>query len=243
MSDRRTFLKTSLGGLAGLAPCRCWAASRLPADAVPAPAARAAALATAKVTDRVSVITGAPGNVVVLSSGDGVLLVDSGSAALAPAVRKQPGRRQCAHAVQHALSRRPDRRKRAVRQGRRRDPRAHHHQAVAGGRLLRAGGRPLGEGAAEGSRAHRDVPRQGRDEGRRGDHRVRLSARGAHARRRLCVSSGIPTCWRQAMWSRHCAIRRSTGMRAAGWAAGPMPWTTCSNSSMTRRASCRPTAR
>ena len=83
MSDRRHFLKTSLGGLAvALAGCQ-----QNPAQPKSAPAARVP-MATEKVTDRVSVISGAPGNVVVLSSGDGVM-VDSGSMALAPAVRKQ----------------------------------------------------------------------------------------------------------------------------------------------------------
>jgi glyoxylase-like metal-dependent hydrolase (beta-lactamase superfamily II) len=42
----------------------------------------------AKVTDRVAVIADAPGNVVVVQTGEGLLLVDSGSVALAPAVRK-----------------------------------------------------------------------------------------------------------------------------------------------------------
>jgi cyclase len=80
MSDRRHFLKTSLGGLAvALAGCQ-----QNPAQ----PQAARVPMATEKVSDRISVISGAPGNVVVLSSGDGVL-VDSGSTALAPAVRKQ----------------------------------------------------------------------------------------------------------------------------------------------------------
>jgi glyoxylase-like metal-dependent hydrolase (beta-lactamase superfamily II) len=46
-----------------------------------------AALSNEKLTERVSVISGAPGNIVALSSSDGVVLVDSGSAALAKAVR------------------------------------------------------------------------------------------------------------------------------------------------------------
>ncbi len=93
-SDRRTFLKTGLGGLAGLtslplvgslAGCQ-----QLPVreSAGPVQSRNAKALPITKVTDRVSVITGAPGNVVVLSAGDGVLLVDSGSVALAPSVQK-----------------------------------------------------------------------------------------------------------------------------------------------------------
>jgi cyclase len=93
-SDRRTFLKTGLGGLAGLtslplvgslAGCQ-----QLPVrqSAGPVHSRNAKALPITKVTDRVSVITGAPGNVVVLSSGDGVLMVDSGSVELAPSVQK-----------------------------------------------------------------------------------------------------------------------------------------------------------
>jgi glyoxylase-like metal-dependent hydrolase (beta-lactamase superfamily II) len=83
MSDRRHFLKTSLGGLAvALAGCQ-----QNPAQPKAAQAARMP-MATEKITDRVSVISGAPGNVVLLSSGNGVM-VDSGSTALAPAVRKQ----------------------------------------------------------------------------------------------------------------------------------------------------------
>jgi glyoxylase-like metal-dependent hydrolase (beta-lactamase superfamily II) len=45
-------------------------------------------LPVTKVTDRISVITDAPGNVLVLNAGDGVLLVDAGSVELAPAVQK-----------------------------------------------------------------------------------------------------------------------------------------------------------
>jgi cyclase len=45
------------------------------------------ALPSEPLGDRVRVITGAPGNVVAVSTGDGVLLVDSGSAERAPALR------------------------------------------------------------------------------------------------------------------------------------------------------------
>jgi glyoxylase-like metal-dependent hydrolase (beta-lactamase superfamily II) len=45
-------------------------------------------MSTTKLTDRVSVIAGAPGNVVVLSEGSSTVLVDSGSTALAAAVQK-----------------------------------------------------------------------------------------------------------------------------------------------------------
>jgi glyoxylase-like metal-dependent hydrolase (beta-lactamase superfamily II) len=75
MTDRRGFLQTGLGALAALAAAPHWAA------------ARTAALPTQKLTDRVTVIGGAPGNVIALSTDKGVLLVDSGSVALAPSVR------------------------------------------------------------------------------------------------------------------------------------------------------------
>jgi glyoxylase-like metal-dependent hydrolase (beta-lactamase superfamily II) len=75
--DRRSFL---LGTVAvGLAGCQQNPARTQSAHA---------AVSTAKISDRVSVISGVPGNVIVLSSSDGVLLVDSGSTALAAAVQK-----------------------------------------------------------------------------------------------------------------------------------------------------------
>jgi glyoxylase-like metal-dependent hydrolase (beta-lactamase superfamily II) len=93
-SDRRKFLKAGLGGLAGLSSLPLVGSlagcQQLPvrqsAGGARAPAARA--LPVAKVTERISVISGAPGNVVVLTGGDGLLLVDSGSVEFAPAVQK-----------------------------------------------------------------------------------------------------------------------------------------------------------
>jgi glyoxylase-like metal-dependent hydrolase (beta-lactamase superfamily II) len=89
--DRRSFLKTSLGGLAGLTAAPLLGSLAGCASSPGAPGASPAAAKSLPVTPlagRVSVITGAPGNVVVLQAKDGVVLVDSGSAALAPAVRK-----------------------------------------------------------------------------------------------------------------------------------------------------------
>jgi glyoxylase-like metal-dependent hydrolase (beta-lactamase superfamily II) len=83
--SRRSFLQGA-GGLAltsALAACQTATTREAP---VPK-----AALTTDKLTDRVSVITGAPGNVIVVSSGDSVMLVDSGSPALAGAVKKSLG--------------------------------------------------------------------------------------------------------------------------------------------------------
>jgi glyoxylase-like metal-dependent hydrolase (beta-lactamase superfamily II) len=73
-----------LGGLAGCAqaPGR---ASATQAAAVPL------AVATRKLTDRVTLLTGAPGNLVALSAADGVVLVDSGAAPAFRAVQKALG--------------------------------------------------------------------------------------------------------------------------------------------------------
>ena len=92
-SDRRHFLHASLTGLAGittlpllggLAGCR-----QTPARSTPGQPA--SGLSTAKLTDRVSIISGAPGNVVVLSANDGLVIVDSGSMSMAKAVRASLG--------------------------------------------------------------------------------------------------------------------------------------------------------
>jgi cyclase len=89
--DRRDFL-TRLAGmgalplLGGLAGCQ-----QTPARSTSGQAQPASALSTAKLTDRISVVSGAPGNVVVLSANDGLVLVDGGSAALAKSVRATLG--------------------------------------------------------------------------------------------------------------------------------------------------------
>jgi len=93
MTDRRSFLRTSLTGLAGLASVPLLGGltgcQQVPTRGEPAVRAtgKAPDLTTQKLADRVTLITDAPGNVLALSSSDGVLLVDSGSAALAKAVR------------------------------------------------------------------------------------------------------------------------------------------------------------
>jgi cyclase len=91
-TDRRTFLQGSLSGLAGLASLPLLGGlagcQQLPSGRSPGPtAARKTALPSEKLADRVMLITGAPGNVVALSSSDGIVLVDSGSPAFAHAVR------------------------------------------------------------------------------------------------------------------------------------------------------------
>ena len=92
-SDRRSFLKTGLGGLAGLTavPLLGGLAGCAPNPSRPSTGTsnvRASVLPITKVSERISVITGAPGNVVVLAEGSNVVLVDSGSTALAGSVQK-----------------------------------------------------------------------------------------------------------------------------------------------------------
>jgi len=103
--SRRGFMRASLTGLAalatvpvlgGLAGCqqslsRQGPSRQAPAQA-PGPIANKTPLATEKLTDRVTLVTGAPGNLVALSSTDGVLLVDSGgSSTFAQGVRASLG--------------------------------------------------------------------------------------------------------------------------------------------------------
>lgn len=87
-TDRRGFLQTGAGGLAGLAVAPLLGGlsgcQELPLGQS---GGGKVALTTEKVTDRISVISGTPGNVVVLTAGDGLLLVDSGAAAAAHALR------------------------------------------------------------------------------------------------------------------------------------------------------------
>jgi glyoxylase-like metal-dependent hydrolase (beta-lactamase superfamily II) len=87
-TDRRSFLQSSLSGLAGLASVALLGelsgCQQLPSREA---TGRKTALTNEKLTERVSVISGAPGNVVVLSASAGIVLVDSGSSALAKAVR------------------------------------------------------------------------------------------------------------------------------------------------------------
>ncbi len=97
-TDRRTFLQGSLGGLAGLASVPLLGSlagcQQVPSRSMSASASVAVptqALASSKLTDRISVISGVPGNVIVLTGSDGVVLVDSGSAALAKAVHANLG--------------------------------------------------------------------------------------------------------------------------------------------------------
>ncbi|HEY1898797.1 MAG TPA: MBL fold metallo-hydrolase [Steroidobacteraceae bacterium] len=95
-ADRRSFLQTSFGGLAGLAAvpllaglagCQQVPTRQSVGGNSQPPTARTGPLPSEPLTERVRLITGAPGNVVALSASDGLLLIDSGSAALANGVR------------------------------------------------------------------------------------------------------------------------------------------------------------
>jgi cyclase len=90
-TDRRKFLQASLTGLAGLASVpllgSLTACQQVPPRGESAAHATGKALPTTKLADRVTLISDAPGNVLALSSSDGLLLVDSGSAEFAGAVR------------------------------------------------------------------------------------------------------------------------------------------------------------
>jgi len=91
-TDRRSFLQASLSGLAGLASAPLLGGlagcQQLPSRQPPGSTiARKTALTTEKLADRVTLMTGAPGNVVALSASDGIALVDSGAADSARAIK------------------------------------------------------------------------------------------------------------------------------------------------------------
>lgn len=80
IANRRRILKSGLSGLAGLASVSLMGslvscsqqASRLPSQML---------------SDRVSLITGAPGNIIALNTSEGMVLVDTGSAEMAASVQ------------------------------------------------------------------------------------------------------------------------------------------------------------
>jgi glyoxylase-like metal-dependent hydrolase (beta-lactamase superfamily II) len=82
-NDRRAFLRGACAGLTSLAAAPLLAAQ----SSTP----RTAAVAVANLNERLRVISNVPGNVLAYNTGNGWLLVDSGSEALAPAVRKALG--------------------------------------------------------------------------------------------------------------------------------------------------------
>ncbi|MEJ1966706.1 MAG: MBL fold metallo-hydrolase [Gammaproteobacteria bacterium] len=95
-TDRRSFLQAGIGGLTGLASlpfigslAGCQQTPSRPAAG--STNAGATAVASEKLAERVTLITGVPGNVIALASDDGVLLVDSGAADSARAVKAKLG--------------------------------------------------------------------------------------------------------------------------------------------------------
>ena len=92
-TDRRSFLQASLSGLAGIAAVPLLGGlegcQQFPTRPQAGPVT---ALPSEKLNDRLSVLSGTPGNVVVLTSSDGLLLVDSGSQAMARSVLAAVGR-------------------------------------------------------------------------------------------------------------------------------------------------------
>jgi glyoxylase-like metal-dependent hydrolase (beta-lactamase superfamily II) len=85
-TNRRSVLKAGLGGLAGLA-----SAPLLGALAGCGPSG--ARLETEALGDRITLVKGAPGNLVALSGEDGIVLVDSGAADMAASVKATLGGR------------------------------------------------------------------------------------------------------------------------------------------------------
>jgi cyclase len=92
MADRRSFLQGSLSGVAGLASvpllgslagCQTLSSGQA--------AARKTALTSERLAERVTLISGAPGNVIAFAGDDGVVLVDSGAAESARAVKARLG--------------------------------------------------------------------------------------------------------------------------------------------------------
>ena len=92
MADRRAFLRSSVGGLAGLGALPILG-GLAGCQQTPARAAtpRAGHVSRSPVAGKVSVIAGVPGNVIVLDAGDGLVLVDSGAASAARAVKSSLG--------------------------------------------------------------------------------------------------------------------------------------------------------
>jgi cyclase len=85
-TDRRNFLKAGMGGVLGLAAVPMLG-SLAGCQSQPATRASRISLQTQALTPRVRVVSGAPGNVVVLDAADGLVLVDSGSVEAAPALQ------------------------------------------------------------------------------------------------------------------------------------------------------------
>jgi len=84
MTDRRRLLKAGLGSVASLVT-----APLLGLMGARTAQAQSESISREAVADRIDVIRGAPGNVLVLSTDDGKVLVDSGSAGMASVVQQR----------------------------------------------------------------------------------------------------------------------------------------------------------
>jgi cyclase len=93
--DRRNVLKAGLGGCTGLAGLSLLGvagyAGRVQAQERGQAAAATARVRAERLNDSVSVISGVPGNVLVVATAQGGVLVDSGSAAMARTLEQQLG--------------------------------------------------------------------------------------------------------------------------------------------------------
>ncbi|MEJ0038120.1 MAG: MBL fold metallo-hydrolase [Gammaproteobacteria bacterium] len=97
-TDRRSFLQAGLGGIAGLAAvplvggiAGCQQTPVRPSSGSTSAVRTTTAVTSEKLTERVTLIGGVPGNVTALASDDGVLLVDSGAVDSARAVKTKLG--------------------------------------------------------------------------------------------------------------------------------------------------------
>jgi cyclase len=222
-NDRRNFLRTSLGGIAGLSTLPliggltgcAHAPSQSAAAGAKAAVPSTKAGAVVKVTDRVKVITNVPGNVVALSTGNGVLLVDSGSAEFAATVQQSLGSAK----VQTLFN-------------------THYHADQTGGNALFA------KAGAE-IHAH-TITKQWLS----ADFYVPAEDRWVKAPPKEAIPKvtfrdkgelkvGTETVKFGYLLEAHTRgdayVFFWTGMPVAGWVAAPMPWTGWSNSPMTRR--------
>lgn len=92
MVDRRAFIRATAGGLAGLGALPLLGTlSGCQQSPTRASSPRGGVVSRTAVAGKVSVISGVPGNVIVLDSGEGLLLVDSGAENMVRAVRSSLG--------------------------------------------------------------------------------------------------------------------------------------------------------
>ena len=172
-----------LAGAAGLPLCRAAFGQRSPS-----------AIAATKLTDNLTMITGAGANVMVVIADDGLLMVDGGlpdrSAELLKVVAEQGGRAKRASVVQYALAPGPHRLERSAGQGWREDHGEPEYEALAEHDGARGGAEPHLPTAASGSDSNGGDHRAGKlTFGRKRPSNTGHLPPGAHQRRYLCVLS------------------------------------------------------